>query len=62
MKWNKLKDYKCPKCLEDLTRDPDTRRFNCLGCNEFSISEKRFTEIVTQEFHPWKKEGQILES
>ena len=56
MKWNKLKDYKCPKCLEDLTRNIETKRFECLSCGEFSISEVRFNELITQEFHRKKKE------
>lgn len=57
MKWNKLKDYKCPKCLEDLTRNIETKRFECLSCGEFSISEVKFNDLITREFHPRRKEN-----
>lgn len=62
MNWKKLKDYKCPKCFEDLTRNINNQRFECLGCSDFSISQERFNEIITRPFVPKKsKEGVELE-
>ena len=48
MKWQNLKDNKCPKCSEDLNvKDKlDSGFITCTGC-EFKISEGKYLDIRT---------------
>lgn len=49
MKWNNLKNGKCPKCSSILGEEMITRMITCSsmasGC-DFKISEKRLKEIL----------------
>jgi len=47
MKWNNLKQNKCPKCSKDLARHDDLHVY-CGNC-DFLISNKRFKEIITSQ-------------
>jgi len=52
MKWGNLKENKCPKCGEDLCQSTIKKDvFECangISCG-FSISTKRFSEIVNSQ-------------
>lgn len=54
MKWNNLKNNKCPKCFGLLTQNTITGLHECLGCNDFTISEEKFDKIVNDMYRPNK--------
>ena len=57
MKWNKLKDYKCPECISHLNKGTDGFNHVCsnLDC-KFEISTSRFNEIISGMHKPKHKE------
>lgn len=42
MNWNKLKDFKCPKCFNLLTNKGELNECNC----GFKIGNKKLSEII----------------
>ncbi len=52
MKWNNLKNFKCPACSNIL--DNQVTRYVCLSCH-YQISKERFDEIVSGMYAPKKK-------
>ena len=56
MKWNNLKDMKCPKCSADIA--PSSMGFRCsygkhtsAQC-QFYISKQKFDEVVSSLYKP----------
>jgi len=45
MKWNNLKENKCPQCNKDLSDKFDGVFFNC-SCG-FKISASKYKQIIT---------------
>ncbi len=51
MKWNRLKNNKCPKCLGFLTFDDESQCHVCNDCQEFVIGKEKFDRIVNDMYH-----------
>ena len=51
MKWNNLKNYKCPECDGYLRENPLRSQHACFKC-EFKISCVLFNKIVNDRYKP----------
>ena len=62
MKWDNLKNYKCPKCGDTLREHyPAIETNNCATLKQhvctdcdFKIGDEKFTKIVNQKYQPRK--------
>lgn len=50
--WNKLKDYKCPKCNGALNYRPETMTHKCPTADCFIITDSKFKEVVNSLHKP----------
>lgn len=52
MNWNRLKNYKCPKCNELLGHEMVKDSYDCskIGCG-FSIGKEKFNKIVNDKYY-----------
>jgi DNA-directed RNA polymerase subunit RPC12/RpoP len=49
--WNKLKDFKCPKCKSELKHLPNNLDYFCGNCH-FKISKEKFDTIINNRNVP----------
>ena len=49
--WNKLKDFKCPKCGEYLNERTETLLYECKKC-DFVIGKGKFEDIINNKRKP----------
>lgn len=49
--WNRLKNYRCPKCNNDLAENHSMDTYKCAKCS-FTIERHRFKELVDEMTDP----------
>lgn len=53
MKWNNLKNYKCPKCSGGLHQDHISKLHCCNNFDcDFKIGERKLSEIISSGNRP----------
>lgn len=58
MRWSRLKNYKCPKCNADLAKRSETMLHKCSNAQcDFSITEERMQELVSDLYKPRKHQS-----
>lgn len=51
LNWKKLKDFKCPKCSNELNNSLISLGYFCGGCG-FKITRQKFDEVIKDMYKP----------